>query len=177
MQANYEITADDYLAFNLSFLKNDKRLRGRLRRSQIMGTILILAAGGVYYGLAQHPSGAALGAFVFAAFVYALFIPFSVRNSVQKHVLTVLKKGSGTACGEKTLTLEEDQVRLTGEGEDSAYDYTAIDHIVTDKAHYFLFLGPMEALIVPFRAFADADEREAFVTALQSKMDAAKAAA
>ncbi len=175
MQANYEITPDDYLAFNMSFLKNDKRLRGRLRRAQITGAVVILAAGGIYYGLAKQPSGAALGAFVFGAFIYALFIPFSVRNSVQKHVLTVLKKGSGTACGDKTLTLEEEQVRLTGEGEDSAYDYAAIDRIVTDKAHYFLFLGPMEALILPFRAFADADEREAFAATLQRRIDAAKA--
>ena len=170
MQAQYEITADDYVAFNLNFMKNDPKAQKRVTISQIAGAVLLLVAGGVFCWMRGSFSLLAMGVFVVAAILYALYIPWSVKGSVKKSVQRVLKNSAKSACGEKTLAIEAQKLHLNGSGEDSFYDYGNITRIVPDDRHYFIYTGAMEALILPFRAFDTEAERTAFYTALCDKV-------
>lgn len=170
MQAQYEITADDYVAFNLNYMKNDPRAQKRLTLSQVAGAALILIAGGVFCFMQGGFSPLAMGVFVVAAILYALYIPWSVKGSVKKSVQRVLKNSAKSACGEKTLAIEAEKLHLNGAGEDSYYEYGSIVRVVTDDKHYFIYTGAMEALILPFRAFATEAERTGFYQALCDKV-------
>lgn len=170
MQAQYNIGADDFVAFNLNYMKHDATAQKRVRLSQLTGAVVLLIAGGAFcYMNGKFSVPVMLGVAILAV-LYAAYIPWSVKGSVKKSVTRVLRDSSKTAVGEKTLTIEAEKLHLTGSGEDSFYEYGNIVQVITDDKHYFIYTGTMEALILPFRAFASEADRTAFYTRLCEKV-------
>lgn len=169
MQVSYDIKAEDFVAFNLNFMKNDPVMQKRLRLSQMAGAVLIVlavAAYSIFYGFSLPIVGIGL----LLAVLFVFYIPWSVKSSVQKSVTRVLRDSAKTACGQKTLTLEADKLHLTGEGEDGLYEYKNVARVITDEHHYFIYTGAMEALILPFRAFEGEADRMAYYSCLCDKV-------
>lgn len=173
MQAQYSIDTEDYIAFNMSYTQSDPTMQKRIRMSQLSGAAAILVIGGIFLYIKRDFSAVLMLCFVIAAALYAVYIPRSIKKNIKKSVSRVLKNSAKTACGEKTLALEDTEIHLTGSGEDSRYEYSRVLRVVTDTQHYFIYLGAMEALILPFRAFADEAQRQAFYSSLCDKIIAA----
>lgn len=169
MQISYAIEAEDFVAFNLNYMKNDPNAQKRVRVTQAVG-VAVIALAVLAFSVMVGVQLSVIGLGVIAAVLYAFYIPRSIKTSVRKSVDRVLKSGIKTAVGEKTLAIEADKLHLTGSGEDSFYDYGKINSIVTDEAHYFIYTGDLEALILPFRAFSDEADRNAFYSTLCDKV-------
>lgn len=163
MEITYDITAEDYIAFNLYYMRTNPASRRNILKARIQGVVLILAGGGLCGYMSGKYTPLLIGIFALAAVLYAIFIPRTITKKVVNNVRKMLKQAGGVACGQKTLSLEEDRFRLKGAGEDSLYEYAAVQQVATDEAHYYIFTGVIEALIVPFTAFADEKAREAFM--------------
>lgn len=170
MEISYEMTLEDYVAFNMHYMRTSPASKRNILKARIQGVVLILAAGGICGYLYGGYSVPLVAAFVVAAALFAVLIPRTIARQVKNNVKKALQKAGSIACGPKTLSLEETQLRLCGGGEDSAYDYAAVQDIVEDTEHYYLFVGSMEALIVPYSAFADAGARHAFLDALKERI-------
>lgn len=175
MDLQYTITPDDYVAFNQYFVLHNKQTRRNLMIGRIQGALIIFAAGMLVAYLRKAETLPTVLVFGACALLYFLLIPRYYIRNMGKRVKKMLETASKTACGEKTLTLEAEQLVLSGEGENSAYAYTVIEQIAQDTAHYYLYVGPMEALLVPFSAFADDAARQSFYQTLQDKLAAVKA--
>lgn len=176
MQVNYEIGAEDFVAFNLHYARGNVMVQQNVLRMRLVGTGLILAGGMVVTFL----QGAAAKPFLIwpifglCAALYFLLMPRSTYRKMEKGVRKMVeaRKQNGIV-GQKTMTLKPDGVHLTGEGEDSFYAYDRVERVVQDAQHYYVFVGPMEALILPFRAFADEAAREAYWSALCQRVQKA----
>ena len=93
--------------------------------------------------------------------------PRLMTRRVRKGVLRMLSQPQNqNICSEKTLTVGEKQLTLTGGGEDSRYEYSVVERVTEDSEHYFIYVGAMAAIIVPFRAFAAGEEKAAFYNLL-----------
>ena len=90
-----------------------------------------------------------------------------MERRIRKGVLSMLARPQNrSVCSDKALTLDENQMVLTGGGEDSHYEYSVVERVTEDSEHYFIYVGAMAALIVPFRAFASGEDKAAFYNLL-----------
>ena len=173
VEITYDITAEDYIAFNLNYMRTNPVSKRGILKARIQGVVLILAGGGVCGYLYGAYTPFLIAVFVLAAALFAVFIPRTITKKVTENVRKTLKQSGSIACGRKTMTLEDGRFRLRGEGEDSLYHYAKVQKIVEDTAHYYIYVGAMEALIVPFSAFADAMVRKVFFEDLRTRVQAA----
>lgn len=170
MEFEYPITVEDYVVFNRSVALTHPQAKRNLTRGRIQGTLIILAAGFLLTYLRTDFTAWMLSVFVCMAALYAIFSPKFFLRSMEKRVRKMILTAPGIACGLKKLTLAETRLHLVGEGEDSAYEYSAIQQVIRGDAHYFIYVGAVEALIVPDTAFADSAERQSFYEALCEKV-------
>ena len=49
-----------------------------------------------------------------------------------------------------------------GENEDTVYQYEAVQRTASDDRHYYIFVDEFSAIIVPFSAFEDEQQKQAF---------------
>lgn len=173
MEISYDITAEDYIAFNLNYMRTNPVSKRGILKARIQGIVLILAGGGVCGYLYGAYTPFLIAVFVLAAALFALLIPRTITKKVTENVRRTLKQSGSIACGRKTMSLEESKFRLRGEGEDSLYDYAKVQKIVEDMAHCYIYVGAMEALIVPFSAFTDGTARKVFFDDLRMRVQAA----
>lgn len=170
MEWTYQITADDFVAFNHHFVRTNRFARSNVIRARIQGSVMILAAGGLFGSLSNNLTPIYCALIVVCAVLYFLFIPKYLMRNIATKVRRMIEKSSGGICGEKTFSLLDGQIRLVGEKEDNAYDYDTVLQIVTDTDRYYIYVGEMESLIVPFTAFADPAQREQFYRLLCEKV-------
>lgn len=177
MQYQYEITPDDFVAFNVYFAETDpviRKTQQKLRR----GTTMLVFFGGLIFMLAlDHFTPVAVILYgALAAFWFWLY-PRWVHRNLKKNVDRTIKSASNKSiCGSKTFTMDETSCTLTGENENSTYEYSAFQKTVDDGGHIYLFLDDISALIIPARAFPSDDAKAAFLADFTARMQRAKSA-
>ncbi len=169
MELTYEITAEDFIAFNLNVLRVNPRAKRNITKGRIQGAVLILFAGILFGSLSNQASPLWYLVFVACAIAYFLWIPKYFASRIPGNVRKMLKNSSNKICGQKTLFLEDTHLRLVGEQEDNSYPYERIQQIIKDTAQYYIYIGEMEALIIPFSAFENEEAKMFFYSLLCEK--------
>lgn len=175
-QYSYDIVPDDFLALNIHFTETDPVVKKSVQKLR-MGATMLVFFGGLIFMLALNMfTPLAIVVYGIAAALVYKFLPVQLRRNMRKNVERTLKSASSKSiCGPKTFTMEEKTCSLVGEEENSTYEYSAFSKIEQDEGHIYLFLDDVSALILPDRAFADAQARSDFLSGISAKIEAAKA--
>lgn len=177
MQYTYDIVPEDFVALNIYFAENDPVVKKSFQKLRVGATTLVFFGGLIFMLALNMFTPFAVVVYGIAAGLVYKFLPKQLNRNMRKNVERTLKAASSKAiCGPKTFTMEEKTCSLVGEEEHSTYEYGAFSKVVEDKAHVYLFLDDVSALILPFRAFADEAARSAFLSGISAKIEAAKAA-
>lgn len=167
MQIKYNIEPDDFVAFNLSYMYSNPVMRANMRNTRIISACIVLFGGCALMQFFGKLSPLAVVIYVVLAGVIFFALPIMTKNKVRKGVLKMIANAQGQQiCTEKTMTLDEKELILVGGGEDSHYTYDKVERVTDDAEHYFIYVGAMAALIVPYRAFATGEEKAEFYNTL-----------
>lgn len=167
MEITYKVEPEDFVAFNLSYMQGSPVMRKNIRTTRLVSAGLILIGGCILMEVLGALN--AVSAVVYAALAVAVYAltPRLMERRIRKGVLSMLARPQNrSVCSDKALTLDENQMVLTGGGEDSHYEYSVVERVTEDSEHYFIYVGAMAALIVPFRAFASGEDKAAFYNLL-----------
>ncbi len=171
MEITYAIEPDDFVAFNLSYIQGNPVMRANIRNTRMISSGIILIGGCILMQVLQVLN--ILTAAVYVALSIAVFfaVPVLMKRRVRKSILRMLARPQNkNICSDKTMTLAENELILTGGGEDSHYEYQVVERVTEDDGHYFIYVGAMAALIVPFRAFSNGEEKAAFYKELCTRI-------
>jgi hypothetical protein len=92
------------------------------------------------------------------------FIMLIVRMNARRAIRRGWKEGKfGEVSGK--LSISADGLQFTSGHSDVIHDWSAICHIASTPRHLFLYTRPVQAYVVPERAFASREDFEAFVDA------------
>ena len=155
MQIKYTVSPDDFVAFNMSYMYNSPIMRANIRNTRIISAVIVLVGGSALMQVFGKLSIASV--LIYAAFAVFVFfaLPYTIKRKVRKGVMKMLMQPQNKhICTEKTLTLDEKELSLVGGGEDSHYTYDTVERVTEDAEHYFIYVGAMAALIVPYRVFS-----------------------
>lgn len=163
MELHYDITKQDYIDFNLNYFVNNAMVQRSILMTRIATAVLVIVGGTVLMYWVKGLSVLSVAVYLALAALCFFGTPWYMKRKVVKNTERILRNANNKQlCGPKTLTLREDEFELSGENEDTVYKYEAVQRTATDTGHYYIFVDEFSAVIVPFSAFEDEEQKKAF---------------
>ncbi|MDO4270064.1 MAG: YcxB family protein [Eubacteriales bacterium] len=163
MELKYDITKEDYIAFNLNYYTHNAVVQRSILTTRVATAVIVLLAGTALMVWLNLFPPLAIVVYVALAALCFFGTPWYMRHKMIKNVDRILSRANNkSACGPKTLVLRENDFELIGENEDTTYQYEVVQRTASDEGHYYIFVDEFSALIVPFSAFADETQKQEF---------------
>jgi hypothetical protein len=164
-RVEYDLTLDDHLGFQMHVAERSPTIR-RLRLLWIVFCCVVFASGASVMVLADLLWAAALiGALCVG---YLPFYRADCRRSTRGRMKRMLAERGDPGTGRAVVEIGPDGLRSELAGAEARYPWSAIKHIERSGGATYVFVSSVMAVIIPDRAFAGAQEREAFVAAIES---------
>lgn len=176
----YDLTEHDFMAYARYHFRHGADARASRNRLFFFGAIaLAVFAYGIKddpnFGLANPPMYALRLLLTVSVFggLYGIYF-FLVRPNVMRGWLkTAMRK----MLGKTTLELRDDGIHVNKADGKGRLKWSELREVVETRDHVYLIMGPLRAFVIPKRAFADAQERAAFLEHVHREQRAAAPAA
>ena len=161
MQIDYELTVEDAAAFSVYNFRTSPRIKGRLRRTQGVGILatLILAV--------WWPGSNNVVRLIFTILSLILwtigcplYYRWAIRRNTSKAYSTTRSKG---VLGKHTLVIEPSGLQEKGSVSESKVAWSGVEKIEDDTQYIYIFTSPLQAHVIPKRAFRSDEESQAFL--------------
>lgn len=182
MTVEFELTPDDWVAFNLYHHRRSPTARRRYLRSWLFPAAVWLLGCMVLWYLADRGRGTPLQTFLallplfVAAPIYLLWYPWAYRRNLEKIVAGMVSEGTNRQlfCRHR-VTISPDGIAESGEFGRSTTTWQAVERVVADGEYAYVYLNALAAIIVPRRAFANPAQFDEFVRTAQQYHNSAVA--
>jgi len=163
MELSYQITEQDYVDFNLDYFNKNAAAQRSVMITRWATALLVISGGTALLYLLHSLRLVPFLMYMALAIVCFFATPWYMKRKIVKNMKRILQKANNKKiCGEKTLYLRENEFELTGENEDTVYRYEAVQRTSTDENHYYIFVDTFSALIIPFSAFSNEEQKQEF---------------
>lgn len=154
----YSLTNEDYIAFNQYAAKHNPVIAEQSRRVRATGTI-VAAVGGVvaFWLISREVFTTVLMAAAVAAAMWFIW-PRTHRRAITSQLNRLAKAGDLGRVGETVLTWDDQGLTEAATASQAMVGWPRVRRIEETTQHLFVFVGDLEALIVPKRAGAGVAE-------------------
>jgi len=151
----YDLTADDYAAFNLHHLMTSDvgRRQRRVYRLSLAGVTAVLSASLITVVL--RDSVAALAAAAIGAMTGWFLGPFTWKREVRRNVRKMAKDDGLGASGRHVLTLDDYGIRENTPNATVTVPWSSLVRVDETADHLFIYTDPVRAFVVPVRIGAE----------------------
>lgn len=161
----FDLTPEDYVAYNAHFLATSALGRRQMWRSRIATTGLgVVVPGAILLGTTGDLAGVLVAVGVVGPIVW-FWAPRAIRREILKH----LRKSSpclGTA-GPHSLTIEDAGIRELSPWGSTFSHWGSIRTVDETASHIFIYFSPVQAYIVPKERVRD--DLEGFLSDVRLK--------
>jgi hypothetical protein len=163
----YDLTNDDYIAFNRHLARTSPTIQAQLVRAQRMGGFVTLGVGAALVWLLTRNLMITVIA-VAAVTVTTWFMWSSLyRRTLDAQLKRMARTGDLGRLGATVLTWDENGLTESAADSQAIVGWPRLQGVEETDQHLFLMLGDLEALVVPRRAGA---EVAALAAAAQTKL-------
>ncbi len=168
MEAEYELTVDDIVAFNVHHRKASPTIRrvGRLALIIVLFAIALIGISTIT-GKDAPAERASSGVIWLVVLIGVIFIfAYQSRYGFAKIVRRMLGEGLNVAllC-RRRVAIDRDAISVVSEYFERKTRWPAVEKVVETGDYLFIYLSSVQAEIVPRRAFADESRFRSFVEA------------
>lgn len=164
MEISYIITGDDILAFHIDFMKKNKRFK-RVSLFVKVWTALLLIFSAINFFLGNW--GIATVTLIVGIFQLVYFSNkfrnWGLKKQVAQYHAQKIGKEHHFKLGEEGIAVEMPGMR-------SEYNYASFRSLSEDAEHAFLYVEENSAVILPYGAFRNEEEKRAFMDKLIEKI-------
>lgn len=154
----YSLTNDDYLAFNRYAATHHTTIGAYARRVRVNGTVAAgLLALIVFWLVSQDPFLTAITTILAAGVMWMLW-PWAQRRAIDSQLNKLAKTGDLGRLGDTVLTWDDSGLTESAAASQAIVGWERVRRVEETASHVFIFLGELEALIVPKRAGAGVAE-------------------
>jgi hypothetical protein len=166
MQVDYQIGLDDIGAFSLHHARTSKLSKRRLLSTQIMGVFSTIILSMVWPGWDNVDR---IVFFVLIALLWLVGYPFYYRWAIKRNIQKIYSQTeSRNVIGEHTIAIEPEYVTERSPVGESRTAWSGIEKIQSDEQYIYIYVGPLNAFVIPKRAFKSGEESEAFLQQAQA---------
>ena len=170
MKVEYDLTKEEYIAFNMHYIENSPTLKRSLFIQRYVVALVFLAFPFIFskiFGAPMLLSFIVYGA-IFVAWI--LYYPKYYMATTKKRILRMIDEGSNANLyGLRSMALTEVGVEEISEHGESRSSWNSIERIDETANHIYIFISSMNAYLVPIRAFEGRTQKDEFMEILKSK--------
>ncbi len=170
MTVEYEMTPEDWVAFNLYHHRRSPTARRRYLWSWLFPAGVWLFVCTALWHLADRGRGTPLQTFLallplfVAAPIYLLWYPWAYRRNLRRIVAGMMSEGKNRRLfGRHRVTISPDGIAESGEFGQSTTTWQAVERVVPDGEYAYVYLNALAAIVIPRRAFANPAQFDEFV--------------
>jgi hypothetical protein len=157
----YELDVNDLIAFSLQHQKRSPTIRRQRRVAYFLLPAVLFAVGALM--LMTDAMESAVVSFVLAAVLLPLG-PWLMHRRTTRIMGKLYAEGSNRALmGWRRLSIGREGVEMKSELVESRVKWLAIEKIESSNEYLFMYIGSMNAHMVPMRAFGNEMHFSAFV--------------
>ena len=169
MTAEYELSKDDWGAFNFYHHFHSPTARRQYLRAWFSPAILLLLVClgvSLFASLNSSTPGstflALLPLFSGVPF-YLLWFPWAYRRKLKKIAAGMIGEGRNrTLLGKQRVTISPEGVTKSSDFDRTTTAWSGVERVIKDNNYVFVYISALTAIIVPRRALADAVEFDEF---------------
>lgn len=166
MQVRYEQTLDDIAAFNLHHFRTSKRSQRRLLLSQVTLIFSTCVVVMIWPGWSLTERVVFFVAFSFLSIVgYPMYYRRAIKRNAKKIYAAAQSQG---ILGEHTLTLATEGFATSCSANESRISWSGVERIDSDEQYIYIYTSPLQAHVIPKRAFSSAAEAVTFLQTAES---------
>lgn len=175
MKLEYNLIKDDYIAFNMHHIETSPTIRKTLLIQQYGVALVFLVIPYFFSRISGTPmllSYIVYGA-VFLAWI--LYYPKYFMAVTKRRTLKMIDEGDNSSIyGMQSITLTDKGIEQESNTGESRTAWHAIERIDETREYIYIYIGTMNAYLVPNRAFDDDAQRAEFLRILREKMNLPK---
>ena len=166
MQIHYQLTVEDIAAFNVHHSRTSRLSRRRLRLTQLWGIFCTLVVVMIWPRWSSLERALFFLAFCsFWLLAYPVYYPWVIKRNARK---IYSEKESKGVLGKHSIAIRADGVTERSAVGESRTGWEGIERIAADGQYVYLYIGPLQAHVIPKRAFQNDEEVEAFLQLAQT---------
>lgn len=169
MEIEYQLGEEDLLAFSEYHVAHSPPNR-EVRRRQTYGYAVLLAVFGLILLLF---GGAALAiAFLVLGPPWIVYWPWRVKQIQRRQLLARYREGKNPALEVPVvLGIDEEGLTCVTSTSQSRISFAAVQRVADTRDHFFVYLGPEQAMVIPRRRVSRGDV-DTFVQELRNRTGA-----
>lgn len=161
MEIKYELTKDDYLAFNLHYVKHSNTIKQSLFRQQFFTPIIFLILPFIFsWFMGEFSIGLSI-TFMLVSVVWMIVYPKYFYWHITRNVNKTLNEGENENLMGQHMFIGNDEGFIeTNKAGERKVSWSSIERVEENDEYYFLFFSAMSAYIIPKRSFlSEADQK------------------
>lgn len=171
MQLYYELTEEDYMAFNLEYMLHSDSMKKTILFQRIIGPFILMTFASYLYFVSETTYN---GMYLFYGimslvwyFGYPNYLKWYMGKKVKKTIDGGLNRG---LLGMQHIILNEKGVIGKSKTVDTKTSWANILKLGENELYYFLYTSPNSAYIIPKRTFATNEESDTFKNFVEMKI-------
>ncbi len=172
----YHITKEDYMLFNEHSIGHTKHGKKLLRLCTLFAPVLCVFALLIFLIADADTELLILEAIGMA--VFCIIAPFFSKRCflffLKRHINKCEKKQTLPYSENGTLVFDEETIVDGNDRIEIKIPYAGVECVYITDVAYYLYIGPAQALLVPYHLFADQQEQQAFFSFIKAHIGTEK---
>lgn len=171
MNFKYELNKQDLIEFNIFHITYSKLARRSFFLQRYIFSLSFLILPFIIRNFTNMPLGYWLVVFILLYIYWVAFYPKRIRKIVSRKITKMLAEGKNhSVVGTHNLAISETEIVDNSEHSEARTPFNAVENIVEDKEHIFIYVNADSAHIIPTRIFENHDKKKEFLALLNKKV-------
>lgn len=169
MKIDFILTKEDYIAYNIHHIEHSPSMRKSLNIQRYGLAMIFLVFPFIIASLTSIPLPVWLVVYGTVFIVWIKFYPKYFISSTKKRIVRLIEEGnSANLLGERSILLTEDGVEEISPQGESRTTWGSIEKIDETDDYTYIYTSPINAYLVPTRAFEGTAQKSEFLQLLRN---------
>lgn len=164
MEIEYELTAEDVVAFNLYHVKNSKVGKNSLQWQRYISPLIFLLFAYFLSVFTDMPRGPLFVTFGLTAVLWVLFYPKYFYFHITRQVSKMLKGGKNEGLvGEHSMKMNKAGIHDQTTVGETNVQWIEVKNLIEDADYFYIYTSTVSAYIIPKRDVYSVDGLKTYV--------------
>ena len=171
MRLEYNLSAQDYINFNLSYAETSPTVKKSMMRARITGPIMFLIMPFVMKNVSNIPFAYWMVLFSLTAIGWFFLMPYSIKRRTIKQVHQMLLEKGNNFLGHKVLELQPNGIMTKGMEDETLTSYKSVEDVTQYQGGVYIYTSSVSAIMISPEAFRSEAHRQEFLQELYAKIN------
>lgn len=170
MKIEYNLIKDDYIEFNMHYIDTSRTVKRTLLIQQYGVGLVFLIIPYFFSKLVGTPMTLSYIVYGAVFLAWILYYPRYFISVTKRRIIKMIdENGDSSIYGMQSIALTETGIEQESNTGESRTSWSGIERIDETPEYIYIYIGTMNAYLVPNRAFDDDAQRAEFLKILREK--------